>query len=134
MSRLDLNGLDNVGLRGQLLFAPSDRLAITLTADNTRQRPDGHAQVVAGVTPTLRPANRQYAQIAADLGYTPPSFNAFDRLTDTDTPWRSHQDLGGASLTIERTVGDGRLTSVTGWRYWNWRPSSDRVSIPPDEP
>ena len=47
--------------------------------DHTRQRPEGYTQVVAGVAPTLRPANRQYAQIAADLGYTPPSFNAFDR-------------------------------------------------------
>ena len=40
--------------------------------------------MVAGVAPTLRPANRQYPQIAADLGYTPPSFNAFDRVTDVD--------------------------------------------------
>ena len=55
------------------------RLAITLAVDYTRQRPEGYTQVVAGVAPTLRPANRQYPQIAADLGYTPPSFNAFDR-------------------------------------------------------
>ena len=126
VTRLDLNGLDNVGLRGQILFVPSDRLAISVAADNTRQRPDGHAQVVAGVAPTLRPANRQYAQIAADLEYTAPSMNAFDRLTDTDTAWRSYQDLGGAALTIDRTFDSGRFTAITGWRYWNWRPSNDR--------
>jgi iron complex outermembrane receptor protein len=126
---IDLNGHNNLGVRGQLLFAPSDALAIAFAADNTRQRPDGHAQVVAGVAPTLRSANRQYAQIAADLAYAPPSFNAFDRLTDTDTPWRSYQDLGGASLTVERTLGPGRLTSITAWRYWNWRPSNDRDFI-----
>ena len=126
---LDLNGHNNLGLRGQLLFAPSDRLGLTVAVDHTRQRPDGHAQVVAGVAPTLRPANRQYAQIAADLGYTPPSFNAFDRLTDTDTPWRSSQDVGGASATLERTIGSGRLTSITAWRYWRWRPSNDRDFI-----
>ena len=67
---------------------------LTLAVDHTRQRPEGFTQVVAGVAPTLRPANRQYPKIAADLGYTPPSFNAFDRLTDVDTPLRSHQDLG----------------------------------------
>ena len=128
-SGLDLNGNDNLGVRGQLLFAPSDRVAVTFAADNTRQRPDGHAQVIVGVAPTLRPANRQYAQIAADLGYAPPSFNAFDRLTDTDTPWRSHQDMGGASLTVDRAIGPGRLTAVTAWRYWNWRPSNDRDFI-----
>ena len=85
-----------LGVRGQLLFAPSDKVAITVAVDHTRQRPEGYTQVVAGVAPTLRPANRQYPQIAADLGYTPPSFNAFDRLTDVDTPLRSYQDLGGA--------------------------------------
>lgn len=128
-SGVDLNGHNNVGFRGQVLFAPSEKLAVTFAADNTRQRPDGHAQVVAGVAPTLRPANRQYQQIAADLGYTPPSFNAFDRTTDTDTPWRSYQDLGGASLTAERAIGRGRLTAITAWRYWNWRPSNDRDFI-----
>ncbi len=126
---LDLNGLNNLGVRGQLLMAPSDRLVITVAGDHTRQRPDGHAQVVAGVAPTLRPADRQYARIAADLGYTPPTFNAFDRLTDTDTPWRSHQDLGGASVTVERAIGSRRLTSATAWRYWDWRPSNDRDFI-----
>ena len=94
-----MNDLNNLGVRGQLLFAPSDKIAITAAVDNTRQRPEGYTQVVAGVAPTLRTANRQYPQIAADLGYTPPSFNAFDRLTDVDTPLRSYQDLGGASLT-----------------------------------
>src|SRR5688572_20355854 len=44
---LDLNGHNNLGLRGQVLFAPSDRLGLTVSVDHTRQRPDGHAQVVA---------------------------------------------------------------------------------------
>jgi iron complex outermembrane recepter protein len=129
VSGVDLNGLNNLGFRGQLLFAPSDRTAITVAADNTRQRPDGHAQVVAGVAPTLRPANRQYAAMAAEFNYTPPSFNAFDRLTDTDTPWRSYQDLGGASVTLDKRIGAGGLTTITGWRYWEWRPSNDRDFI-----
>jgi iron complex outermembrane receptor protein len=126
---LDLNGSNNLGVRGQLLIAPSERTAITIGADHTRQRPDGHAQVVVGVAPTLRPTSRQYAAIAADLGYAPASWNPFDRLTDTDTAWRSHQDMGGAAVTVERTLGPGRLTSITGWRYWNWRPSNDRDFI-----
>jgi iron complex outermembrane recepter protein len=125
----DVNDLSNVGVRGQLLFAPSDRAAISLTLDHTRQRPEGYTQVVAGVAPTLRNANRQYSAIAADLGYTPPSFNAFDRKTDVDSPLRSYQDLGGASLNVDWKVGGGRLTSTTAWRYWNWNPSNDRDFI-----
>jgi iron complex outermembrane receptor protein len=125
----DLNGLNNAGVRGQVLFAPSDRTVVTLSLDHTRQRPEGYTQVVAGVAPTLRNPNRQYAQIAADLGYTPPSFNAFDRVTDIDTALRSNQDMGGASLNIERKVGRGLITSTSGWRYWNWDPSNDRDFI-----
>ncbi len=125
----DVNTLNNVGLRGQLLFAPSGALAITLAADYTRQRPDGYTQVVAGVAPTLRAANRQYTQIAADLGYTAPSFNAFDRVTDVDSPLRSYQDLAGVSLNADWKLGRGRLNATTAWRTWDWNPSSDRDFI-----
>ena len=124
-----VNDLNNLGLRGQLLFAPSDSLAITASADHTRQRPEGYTQVVAGVAPTLRPPNRQYAQIAADLGYVPPSFNAFDRRTDVDSPLRSYQDLGGTSVNVDWKLRTGQVTSTTAWRYWNWNPSSDRDFI-----
>ena len=111
------------------MFAASQNVVVVGAVDHTRQRPNGYAQVVAGVAPTLRPANRQYAQIAADLNYAPPSFNAFDRLTDTDTRWQSNQDLGGSSVTVEWKAGRGQLTSTTAWRYWNWDPSNDRDFI-----
>ena len=125
----DVNDLNNFGVRGQLLFAPSDAIAVTGALDFTRQRPRGYTQVVAGVAPTLRPANRQYAQIAADLGYTAPSFNAFDRVTDVDSPMRSYQELGGASLNVDWRLWRGRLTSTTAWRSWDWNPSNDRDFI-----
>ena len=50
-------------------------------------------------------------------------------MTDTDTPWRSNQDLGGASLTIHWEIGPGQLTSVSAWRWWDWDPSNDRDFI-----
>jgi iron complex outermembrane receptor protein len=124
-----VNDLNNAGLRGQLLAAPSDTVVLLLTSDYTRQRPRGYTQVVAGVAPTLRPANRQYAQIAADLGYAPPSLNAFDRVTDVDTALRSYQDLGGTALNVDVIAGPGRFTSTTAWRFWNWDPSNDRDFI-----
>ena len=107
------NVLNNVGLRGQLLYAPSENLAVALSFDDTRQRANGYTQVPAGVAPTQRPANRQWAAITADLNYAPPSLNAFDRQTDIDSPLRSNQDLGGAALNIDWKLGPGRLTSTT---------------------
>jgi iron complex outermembrane receptor protein len=111
-----VNDLDNAGVRGSLLFAPTEKVIVTAAVDHTRQRPQGYTQVVAGVAPTLRAANRQWAQIAADLGYTAPSTNAFDRVTDVDSPLRSYQDLGGATINVDLGVGAGRLTATTSRR------------------
>nr|WP_315174098.1 TonB-dependent receptor [uncultured Flavobacterium sp.] len=120
------NTLNNQGIRGQLLYTPSERTNILFAADITLQRPNGYAQVVAGVAPTKRAAYRQLNAIIADLNYQLPSLNAFDRKIDHDTPWRSGQDLGGASLNIDTKIGNGTLTSTTAWRFWNWDPSNDR--------
>jgi len=121
-----VNDINNLGFRGQLLFTPVDNVEITLAGDASFQEPDGYAQVVAGVAPTLRADYRQFNQIIADLNYTLPSQNAFDRKIDHDTPWNSGNDLGGVSLNADIELGPGTLTSTTAWRYWEWRPSNDR--------
>jgi len=108
------------------LVAPSDNFSITLAADASRQRPDGYAQVVAGVVQTKRAAYRQFNAITADLNYTLPTLNAFDRKIDHDTPWNSGNDIGGVSLNIDTKLGPGTLTSTSAWRYWDWDPSNDR--------
>lgn len=121
-----INDINNLGLRAQLLYTPGANTFITLAFDASQQRPDGYAQVVAGVVETKRPAYRQFNSIITDLNYSLPTLNAFDRVVDHDTPWRSGNDLGGASLNIDTKVGPGTLTSTTAWRYWNWDPSNDR--------
>ena len=126
LTQQKVNDLNNLGVRGQLLFVPSDHLKFTLIGDFTEQRPNGYAQVFAGVAPTLRAAYRQFDNIIKDLNYTLPSRNPFDRIIDHDTPWRSNQDLGGISLHADIALGAGTLTSTSAWRYWNWDPSNDR--------
>ncbi len=120
------NELNNLGVRGQLLFKPSDKTSIILAADVSTQKPDGYAQLVAGVVQTKRPGYRQFDSIISALNYQLPSRNAFDRKIDHDVPWNSGNDLGGISLNIERKIGAGTLTSTTAWRYWDWDPSNDR--------
>jgi iron complex outermembrane receptor protein len=127
-----INTLDNQGVRAQLLFTPSDKISVTTSLDYTQQDPDCCAQVLAGVAPTLRAGYRQFNAIIADLGYKVVSLNPYDRLTDTDTPWKAKNDLGGASVNVDVDLGKGKLTSTTAWRYWTWAPSSDRdfVGLP----
>jgi iron complex outermembrane receptor protein len=121
-----INDLNNLGFRAQLLYRPTDNLKIMLAGDASDQNPNGYAQVFAGVVPTLRPQYRQFENIIKDLNYDLPSRSAFDRKVDHDTPWRSGNALGGASLNVDATIGKGTLTSTTAWRYWNWEPSNDR--------
>ncbi|RAW01076.1 TonB-dependent receptor [Pseudochryseolinea flava] len=120
------NDINNIGGRLQLLYKASEKTTITLSGDITEQRPDGYAQVVAGVVETKRAPLRQFSTIISDLNYSLPSSNAFDRKIDHDTPWRSGNDLGGVSLNIDSKIGPGTLTATTAYRYWNWDPSNDR--------
>ncbi|USI72432.1 TonB-dependent receptor [Sphingomonas morindae] len=122
----DVNGIDNKAVRGQLLFRATDTLDLTLAGDYNRQDPDCCAQIYVRTGATQRPLNRQYAALAAAFNYRPPSFDAFDRLTDLDVPLRARQEIGGASLRARWQIGPGTLTSVSAWRFWNWDPSNDR--------
>jgi len=120
------NTLNNQGIRGQILWLPTNKVSITIIGDYTRQRPDGYAQVFAGVASTKREEFRQFESIISDLNYDLPSRNPFDRIIDHDTPSKSNQDMGGVSLNADFKIGKGVLTSTTAWRIWEWDPSSDR--------
>ncbi|MEO6316648.1 MAG: TonB-dependent receptor [Chitinophagaceae bacterium] len=121
-----LNDLNNLGVKTQFLYKVADNTSITLSGDFSRQRPNGYAQVIAGVVPTKRAAYRQFNAIIADLNYSLPSLNAFDRIVDHDGAWNSGNDLGGASINVDAKIGPGTFTSTTAWRFWKWNPSNDR--------
>ena len=120
------NDLNNQGAKIQFLYKPTNKIDILVSGDYTRQRPDGYAQVIAGVVQTQRAGYRQFDSIIADLNYQLPSKNPFDRKIDHNTTWKSNQDFGGASVNVDFKIGSGKLTSTTAWRAWNWDPSNDR--------
>ncbi|HEX4887998.1 MAG TPA: TonB-dependent receptor [Luteibaculaceae bacterium] len=121
-----VNSLSNLGFRGQLLWILSKRTKMRWIADWTRQRPNGYAQVYAGVTRTQRAEFRQFEAIARDLNYAIPNPNPFNRQIDHDTPWRSNQDMGGISAQTDVQLNRGTLTFTSAWRSWLWGPSNDR--------
>ncbi len=129
-----VNSQDNLGIRGTLLWKPSDRLSFTLAGDYNLQNPNCCVQIYARVGTTQRAANRQYAALlqrfpAFVAQYGPqgvPSTDPFDRLTNLDAAIAARNEHGGVSLRAEWDVGPGTLTSVTAWRYWDWQPKNDR--------
>jgi iron complex outermembrane receptor protein len=125
-TRRYINEQDNLGLRGQLLFKPNEDLAVTLAADYSAQDPEGFAQIYVRTGATQRALNRQYAALTSALGYAVPSTNAFDRVTDVDAELNAGNKIGGASARVVWNVAGGTLTSVTAWRFWDWKPQNDR--------
>ncbi|WP_230770099.1 TonB-dependent receptor [Sphingomonas sp. Leaf4] len=122
-----INSQDNLGVRGALLWKPTDSLNVTLAGDFNVQDPICCGQIYARVGTTQRAANRQYAALTALFpGYRVPSTDPFDRVTDLDAQLRARNEMGGASLRAEWDVGSGTVTSVTAWRYWDWQPANDR--------
>jgi len=128
-SDTNLHRLKNLGFRGQLLWKPTDNLDLTLAGDFNVQNPLCCVQVYARVGATQRPLNRQYAALAAAFGYAPASTNPFDRVTDLDADINSRQEIGGTSLVGNWDIGPATITSVTAWRYWDWKPANDRDFI-----
>ena len=125
-SRQDIQSLDNLGLRAQVLWQPTNDLKVTLAGDYNKQEANCCGSVFVRTVATQRPLNRQFAALAAAQGYAPPSTNPFDRLSDLDSNLRAGNVIAGASLRINWDVGPGTLTSVTAWRYWDWLPENDR--------
>jgi iron complex outermembrane recepter protein len=122
----DIQSLDNIGLRGQVLWQPASNLKVTLVGDYNRQDANCCGSVFVRTQPTQRPLNRQFAALAEAQGYAPPSLNPFDRLSDLDAELSATNTVGGLALRVNWDLGPGTLTSVTAWRYWDWVPANDR--------
>jgi iron complex outermembrane receptor protein len=122
----NIQSLDNIGLRAQLLWEPTSDLKIKLVGDYNKQDAVCCGSVFVRTGATQRPLNRQFAALAAAQNYAPPSTNPFDRLTDLDSNLNAGNLIAGAALKITWDVGPGTFTSVSAWRYWDWKPENDR--------
>jgi iron complex outermembrane receptor protein len=130
-SRRWINEQDNLGIRGQLLFQPTEDLSITLSGDYSKQDPECCGTTFVRVGRTQRALTRQYdalvaAANAAGRNYAVPSRNPYDRLSDLDSNLNAGNKIGGASLKVKWDLGAGTLTSITAWRFWDWKPENDR--------
>ncbi len=128
-----INEQDNLGLRGQLLFQPNEDLSITVAGDYSKQDPEGYGTTYVRVGRTQRALARQYDALVAAVNaatpgrnYAVPSTNPYDRLTDLDASLNAGNKIGGASVRVKWDVGPGTFTSISAWRFWDWKPENDR--------
>jgi len=128
-----INEQDNLGVRGSILFKPNDDFSVTLSGDYSKQDAYGFGTSFVRVGRTQRALARQYDALVASLNaanpgrnYAVPSRNVYDRLTDIDAPLEAGNIIGGASLRVKWDVGPGTFTSISAWRFWDWKPQNDR--------
>jgi len=128
-----VNELDNIGMRGQILWLAGDNLKLTFSGEYSKQNAECCAQIAARYGSTQRSANRQYFELAEAFGYVAPgtdlvnrNFNPFDRVTDVDAELAARNELGGAAVRAVWNLDRGTFTAVSAWRYWDWGPANDR--------
>lgn len=132
-TNIDIQSIDNIGLRGTLLWKPTDNLRVTFAGDWNLQDPICCALPFFRYGQTQRVANRQ---LPALLTYFPgypradypiPNVDPYDRLTDVDAELTARNEHGGLSARAIWDIDDrNTLTSITAWRHWDWGPANDR--------
>lgn len=114
---------ENQGVRGKLLWQPSDVLSFVLTAE--------HQEGFARDSPILRSlgVNPRYNALFDAYPVKPGegTFLAFD-----DGDWTAETAVNGVSLQADYSLGDFTLTSITAWRATEMSQFSDIDHAPID--
>ncbi|MDH4608571.1 TonB-dependent receptor [Pseudomonas sp. BN102] len=104
----DVNGYDRKGVRGKLVFEPSEDFTFTLIGDYM----DGEDTLPSGVV-----TSTSSAAFADSL--RPVALSAHNRKINSD--FKTHvEDINtGLSGQADWKLGDFTLTSITAWRGWD---------------
>lgn len=133
-NKRDVNNRNRYFVRGQLLFEPSSDLKIRLIADYTHRDEDccGAVYVDSSINPNIGglndPAQNNIVRVLRDLGQPMAAFtNPYSRNLYVSAG-RSYagttKDWGG-SVQVDWTLGNVKLTSITGYRDYVASQGSD---------
>lgn len=116
------------GLRGQLLFTPTENFKLRLIGDYGFQKSQTAAAVLTGVIRSydngVNFANN-YNDRATRLGLETVTAAPGARIVDVDGNPRYKMRQGGVSAIADLALPGHSLTSVTSWRRWDWYPHND---------
>jgi iron complex outermembrane recepter protein len=118
-------GMTMFGVRGKLLFEPSDNLTINLAADYSKE--DGPAESVL-IHRRAAPGGL-FATFDALNGVVSSPENVFHA---SDAPITAGFEVYGGSAKIDLAVGDHTLTSITALRRFDFGEIHDQDGTPVD--
>ncbi len=124
---------DDFSIRGQLLLTPAPNLKIRLIGDYSKEKQHYILSQLDGYFTTFSNGTAIPNNIftrAANNGLTLPTYGAFARIGDENSPFRANMKSYGASGEIDYDLGRASLTSITAYRWWDWYPENDADGLP----
>jgi len=121
----DVNGYKRWGLRGQLLFQPTDSpLRLLLIGDYYKNNDDCCAEVIGTTSPTTAVVNgvntlTGFVATSPIYGALPTPRGDKSRQVAQNLVTRTLERGWGLSAQADLDVGDHTLTSITAYRDWN---------------
>ncbi len=124
----NLNGTSNNAVRGQLLFKPSSRFSLRVSADYSNEN-DSPTAVTYGSNAV--DGVNGYLSHSALVG-NKVVYGGDDRQVDIDDQNHMHLVQGGGSAEADWNFDNGfKLRSVSAYRYFSYLPSqADSLSVP----
>ena len=116
------SGLGRDGARLQLLWKPTDDLSVRLIGEySSEQQSSGAVTVIPSMGLTPAAIQAKLTATGAKIAIDPTG-----RTTAVDGPVATGTKQGAGSAQIDWTFGGGfKLTSITAFRYWQYRSDSD---------
>lgn len=113
-----INDHDNLTIRAQALVNVTDDVRVRFISDYGGQETHCCAASLVGLwTP---PSGASFTALSAQFGSTPQVGRV-----QVDAPVKADQHTGGVSAEVTWELPGAVVTSVSAWRYWEWRPASD---------
>lgn len=121
---------DDKGIRAQVLYDATPNLTIRAIYDYSHQHENCCVNLPVGVVSDYADGNpipefKNILHLDFLLGYTPQLNDAFARKTDVDSPVYYDMETGGATLLADYDAHGYTISSISGFRYWNWYPHND---------
>ena len=117
----DLNGFNRDGVRGQLLFKPTDTFSLRLIGDYNRENSDCCASALYSAGPNGGAVYLNFIRNIGGVVVLDPDY----RKVTYDSRQHMTVNQGGGSAEANWQVGEYKLTSISAYRNWRFIPTND---------
>ncbi|MFU8926980.1 TonB-dependent receptor [Acinetobacter puyangensis] len=125
-----LNDIDRQGIRGQILWQPTDNFNLRWIADYHEEDDQQGTLIYYGKGPTFNHSlfgnnYNQYEDNNISAGVKNQGLNYKNRQISSDHEQRMEVEQGGTSAEANWTLDSGKkLTSISAYRFWNFTPTN----------